>query len=243
MKKIFLFIFFYSLLLSVQAQTLPEKPSPPRLVNDLAGMLSTEEANRLEQKLVAYNDSTSTQIAIVTITTLDGYPLEDYSHKLARDWGIGQKGKNNGILVFVVKDDRKVRIEVGYGLEGVVPDVMAKRIIRDVIRPRFKEGNYYEGLDQGTTAIIQVAQGEYKADESDQNQGSRFDLFLVFLVILFVLFFLSKFFGKGGNRGGGYTGYSSRGYYTGSGFGGGGDSGFGGFGGGGFGGGGASGDW
>lgn len=205
-------------------------------------MLSASEQQSLEQKLVSYYDSTSTQIVVVTLATLDGYPIEDYSIKLAREWGIGQKGKDNGLLILVARDDRKMRIEVGYGLEATVPDVMAKRIISNIMAPEFKQGNYYAGLDNATTAIIQLSQGEFKMEEGD-NGGSAGESFIIFLVILFVIFFLGRFFGGGRNRrDGGYTGYSSRGYYTGGGFGGSSSSGFD-FGGGGFGGGGASGDW
>src|SRR5262245_20553657 len=107
------------------AQNIPQRPSPPRLVNDLANVLSPDEEQRLEQQLVAYDDSTSTQIAIVTVKTLDDYPIEEYSLKILRDWGVGNKKTNNGIVILAAIDDRKIRIEVGYGLEGAIPDITA----------------------------------------------------------------------------------------------------------------------
>lgn len=243
-KNLILLILIILPLLSVFAQQLqlPEKPSPAKMVNDFAEVLSAEEQQALEQKLVTYYDSTSTQVVIVTLATLDGYPIEDYGLKLAREWGIGQEGKDNGLLILVVRDDRKMRIEVGYGMEATVPDVMAKRIISNIMAPEFKQGNYYAGLDNATTAIIQLSKGEFKMEESDKD-GSTGESVITMLVILFVIFFLGRFFGGGKNkRGSGYTGYSSRGYYSGGGFGGSSSSGFD-FGGGGFGGGGASGDW
>src|SRR5687767_5990588 len=112
-----------------QAQDIPPRPNPPRLVNDLAGVLLGNEAETLEHKLRAYNDSTSTQIAIVTLNTIGEYESSDVALKILRNWGIGTKDKNNGILILAVIQDRKVRIEVGYGLEGVVPDAIANRII------------------------------------------------------------------------------------------------------------------
>ncbi|MEO6641138.1 MAG: TPM domain-containing protein [Chitinophagaceae bacterium] len=256
MKKILLPIF---LLLSVLAfgqieNILPARPNPPRLVNDFARMLTQEQQQALESKLKAYNDSTTSQIAIVTLASLEDkksgvvYEDEEVALKILRDWGVGQSGKNNGIVVLIVNDPdaskRKIRIEVGYGLEGAVPDITAASIIQNDIVPSFKEGNYYRGLDAGTTSIIKAASGEYKAPEGygNQNNGRRGIPLSKIIIGLVILFYILRMFGGGGGRGGGFM--SRRGYrgvggplfFPGS-FGGGGGGGFGGFGGGGGGGG------
>lgn len=242
------------------AQNIPPRPSPPRLVNDLAQVLSPDEEAQLERKLVAYDDSTSNQIAIVTIRTLEGYPIEEYALKILRDWGIGNRTTNNGALLLAVIDDRQIRIEVGYGLEGAIPDITANQIIRNDIAPSFRSGNYYEGFDKASESIIKAAAGEYKAPEGyrnrDGNNGKGIGgLVLAFIVIIIVLSNINR-------RGGGGGGFMSRRGYRGGilgpmilgsllggggrGGGGGGWSGgggFGGFGGGGGGGGGASGSW
>jgi uncharacterized protein len=239
------------------AQKIPQRPNPPRLVNDFAGVLSPDEERRLEQLLVAYDDSTSNQIAIVTVKTLDGYPEEEYALKILRDWGVGNAKTNNGIVILTAIDDRKVRIEVGYGLEGAIPDITAIHIIREDIAPNFRSQDYYEGFSKAAASIIKAAAGEYKApaNHNKKGKGSRFPIgVIIFLIIMVVLF-------AGRNRGGGGGGYMSRrgadwvapfilGSLLGrgsSGGGGGGWSGggggFGGFGGGSGGGGGASGSW
>ncbi|MDF2156558.1 TPM domain-containing protein [Algoriphagus sp. CAU 1675] len=247
------------------AQDFPPVPNPPRLVNDYTGTLSAQEANRLEQKLVAYSDSTSTQIAIVLMRSVGQYDISDYAFQLGDLWGIG--GKNdNGILILGAMEDRKVFIATGYGMEGVVPDALAKRIVSNLIIPNFKMESYFEGLDQATDMIIKLASGEYQAEEvvSDGNQGGGFLILLIFLILFVILpliknrkdndnhmggkgggidlwttIMLANML-KGGNRGK-YGDFSSGGGSFG-GFGGGG-GGFGGFGGGSFGGGGAGGSW
>ncbi|MCB0663857.1 MAG: TPM domain-containing protein, partial [Saprospiraceae bacterium] len=113
-------------------KSIPPPPNPPRLVNDYAGMLSAGEKQRLEDKLVAYNDSTSTQIAIVIEASLKGEDIFDYSYRIAESWGIGGGENNNGVLIYVAQNDRKVRIQTGYGVEHFLPDVMAKRIIENI---------------------------------------------------------------------------------------------------------------
>ncbi len=247
-----------SLGLAARAQNVPPRPSPPRLVNDLAGLLQPQEVAALEQKLVAYNDSTSSQIAVVTVPTLDGNDIADYSQKLYESWGIGQKGKNNGILVLVAAQEHTARIQTGYGLEGAVPDALAKRIISNVLVPAFKQNQYYAGLDRATDALISLARGEgYKGDPTAQRgsrdrSGSGPGLWI--LIGILVLFFILRSRGGGGRggRGGGFVApiifgdfSGGRGVFGGGGggFGGGGGGGFGGFGGGSSGGGGASGSW
>ncbi len=268
MKKLALLIF---LLVSFFAQAqiesvLPKQSVPPRLVNDFANVLTPEQEEALEQKLVAYDDSTSNQIAIVTLRTLIDpkgvqYEDEEVALKILRDWKVGQQGKNNGIVILIVKNadntERKIRIEVGYGLEGAIPDITSKNIIENDIVPNFRQDNYYKGLDVATSSIIAAAAGEYKAPEGYANRGSKgggisMSKIVVGLIILWVVMGM---FGGGNNKGGGFM--SRRGYRGfggpvifpggfggggGGGFGGGG-GGFGGFGGGGGGGGGASGSW
>lgn len=236
------------------AQEIPPKPNPPRLVNDLADVLSPAEEAALERKLVTYDDSTSNQIVIVTVKTLNDYPIEEYSLKLFRDWGIGNQATNNGVLILAAIEDRKIRIETGYGLEGAIPDITANQIITNDIVPAFRSENYFEGLDKATNSIIAAAAGEYQAPENYRNRGkkSKLPMGLIVPLIILILIFSKR------NRGGGGGFLSRRGYRGGmgpmifpgggGGFGGGswsggGGGGFGGFGGGSSGGGGASGSW
>ena len=247
------FIFF--LLLSVSqllAQDIPSKPNPPRLVNDfVGGLLSQGQIDALESKLRAYNDSTSTQIVIVIVKSVEPYDASDYAVKLGREWGVGQKGKNNGLVLLWVPGDRKIRIATGYGMEGVVPDAYAKRIIEQIIKPNFKEVHYYEGLDQAVDAIINYSKGEYKAENVELTSGDIIFVIIMLIIIIAIIAYLVRK-GGGGGRGGGwtyttYTGWGSSSGNWGGGWssGGGSDSGggFGGFGGGSFGGGGAGGDY
>ena len=252
-------------LLGTWAQGLPPRPNPPRLVNDLAGLMQPGEAQALEQKLVAYNDSTSSQIAVVTVPTLNGNEIADYAQQLYEAWGIGRKGKNNGILILVAQQERAARIQTGYGLEGAVPDALAKRIISNTLVPAFRQNQYYAGLNRATDQLIALAKGEYQADPADarprrtrDGSGSGFPFWLIIgaMVLIFVLLRNRGGGGGRGNRGGGgffppfllgtLLGSGGGGGFGGGGGGfggGGGGGGFGGFGGGSSGGGGASGDW
>ncbi len=244
------------------AQSLPPRPSPPRLVNDLAHLMQPAEADALEQKLVAYNDSTSSQIAVVTVPSLDGDEIANYAQKLYENWGIGRKGKNNGILVLVAAQEHTARIQTGYGLEGAVPDAIAKRIISNTLVPAFRQNQFYAGLDRATDQLISLAKGEYKADPADARRGRSRDSsgsgmpFWVIIIVMVVIFAMLRNRGGGGGRGnrgfgGGFIppiifgggGFGGGGGGFGGGFGGGGGGGFGGFGGGSSGGGGASGSW
>lgn len=248
------FLFVLAFCLNIWAQNIPEKPNPARFVNDFAKILSESEIATLEQKLRNYQDSTSNQFAVVTVSSLDNYDIESYSYALAKSWGIGQKEKNNGLLILIAPNERKMRIEVGYGLEGAIPDAVCKQIIREVMKPYFKQQNYYAGVDEATNYLIKYASGEYKADPKAEKGISAIWI-IVFIVIILLLSFISKYQRAksshiGGaldfwtilslmsmndrhNRGGG-----------GSSWGGGSDSGSSwDFGGGGFGGGGSSGDW
>ena len=257
------------LLICLFTFSLSAKEIPPRsnkIVTDYIGLLSNAEQQRLEQKLVAYDDSTSTQIAIVIESSLEGEEIFDYSYRLAESWGIGREGKNNGILIYIAFQDRQLYIQTGYGTEGFLTDAMAKRIIDRVITPAFRSEAYYEGLNEATDIIMKLGSGEYdNTDLENNSKGTgREALFILFGIIL-VIVILSNIFGGGDDWDDG--GYNGRGKYDdydrpnrrrsrnggwiyipggggwnggggGGGFGGGG---FGGFGGGGFGGGGFSG--
>jgi uncharacterized protein len=221
----------------------------------LAGVLSPTEKQFLENKLVSIDDSSSNQIAVVILPTLDGYPIEEYATKLFRTWGIGNKKTNNGILLLVAINDRKVRIEVGYGLEGAIPDITSNNIINNDIKPAFKQGAYFDGINAATDNIAKAAVGEYKVARQKKGKEKGGSIFL-FLIILFVIIaIVGKKGGNGGsNIGGGGFSDIATGMLLGSLLGGGGRSGgdgggfsggggFGGFGGGSSGGGGASGGW
>jgi uncharacterized protein len=243
-KKLLLLTIFLFSLVYLYAKEIPKRPEPPRLVNDFANILSDEEEAALESKLKNYNDSTSTQIAVVTEKSIEGEDIADYSQRLGEAWGIGQKGKNNGLLIYIAFDDHQIDIETGYGMEAILPDALAKRLIEQVIKPRFKQEQYYAGLDEATTAIMKLASGEYKADDIKKEKGSKIPIWLIILIIILIALFSNKSGGRGRGT------ISSRGAYWGGGFGGGSwgggrssGGGFGGFGGGSFGGGGASGSW
>ncbi len=241
-------------------QDFPVRPNPPRLVNDYSGFLKPEEASKLETKLEQFARETSTQIAIVIVPDLHGYDKADYAVRLAEKWGIGQKEKNNGILILVkpktAHDKGEVFISTGYGLEGVVPDAIAKRIVEVEVLPAFRKGQYFAGLDKATTRLIELTRGEYTADqyyqatkkkESGGGAAAGFIVLLLFFFIFFGNIRRARHAALGGNipfwtalfLAGSASG-TNRGYFndfsSGSG-------GFGGFGGGSFGGGGAGGSW
>ncbi len=265
LKKIVSVVAFITLLLpGAFAQDFPEKPN--RLVNDYTGTLSENEINSLEQKLVAFDDSTSTQVAVVLISSVGDYDINDYTNQLGEKWGVGTKGKDNGVVVLAALKDRKISIQTGYGVEGALPDGITKRIIENEIKPSFKAGNYYEGLDRATDAIIAYTKGEYKNEAPKKQKGkSKGFPFGIIVFIVIAIIFLGRGGGGGGqviggrggaspfwwmlmgsqlgrsSRGGGWGGFSGGGG-SGGGFGGG-SGGFGGFGGGSFGGGGSSGSW
>jgi uncharacterized protein len=273
MKKLALVI---SLLFTVCAfaqidKVVPKRPTPQRLVNDFANILTQDQIDALERKLVAYDDSTSNQVAIVILPTItangDEYPIEDVALKILRDWGVGNQKNNNGIVLLAAMEEHKLRIEVGYGLEGAIPDITAKTIIENDLRPNFRNQDYYRGFDAAINSIMEAARGEYKAPEGYRNRGpavpgKSIGKIIVAIIILIVIL---SMFGGGGNKGGGYMSRKGSGWLgpfilgnmlgrSGGGFGGGGWSGggggwsggggsFGGFGGGSGGGGGASGGW
>lgn len=249
MKKLFLVSL---LLISFGALCQPKIPDLwGSRIHDEAGVLSAQFVHDLEVYLQRAEDTTSNQIGILIIPSLDDYPIEEYTLAVAEKWKLGQQGKDNGVLIFLAIEDRKVRIEVGYGLEGVLTDALSNQIIRNEMAPYFRQNNYEGGIVTAVQAIQLAIKGEYKAEpkNSGRRRGGR--SFLPILVIFAVLFLMSMFRGggRGGRRGGGW---SSRGgwfgpviFGGGGGFGRGGGFGGGGFsgGGGGFGGGGSSGSW
>lgn len=257
----------FALLLSVLSFTytwagdgdFPPKPNPPKLVNDLAGMMTQADAAQLEAKLLEYEKTSSTQITVVTVKSIGLYDVAEYAIELGNRWGVGQKGKDNGVLILASRDDRKINISVGYGLEGALTDAMCGRIIRNEIVPYFKSADYYGGFAKAADAIILATKGEYTADDKPAKGGKPGTLVIILLIVLVyvILWIISKIGGGGGGSymsGRGYRGWGNSGWggFTGSGLGGGswggggrssGGGGFGGFGGGSFGGGGASGSW
>lgn len=169
-------------------------------VNDNAGVLSLATVRELEDALKNHEDSTSNQIAVLTITSLEGEPLEDYSRRVVTTWKLGQKGKDNGVLLLVAKDDRKVRIEVGRGLEGNLTDAIASSIIRHEIVPQFKAGDYDRGVTDGVHAILGAIAGAYTAEETSDapmDTGTGILAFLFFLLVV-GLFTLVAFAAPGG---------------------------------------------
>lgn len=227
------------------AKEIPAKSD--RLVNDYANVLSASEESALETKLRGYYDTTSTQIAVVLENSLEGDDLFDYCQRLATAWGIGEKGKNNGVLLYVAIGDRKARIHTGYGMEATITDAMSTRIRTQQMNPAFKAGNYYQGLDDASTTIMQLASGEFVNDKEDKPLQKGPSAFVIIIIIIILIILFSRGGGGRGNRSrGGFGGPVFWGGTFGSGGfsgGGGGGGGFGGFGGGGFGGGGSGGSW
>ncbi len=244
------------------AQDLPEKPN--RVVNDYAGILNNQEVNYLERKLVNYNDTTSTQITVLIVNSLNGYDIEDYAQRVGQKWGAGQKGKDNGVIIVIkpktASGKGEVNIDIGYGLEPIIPDITAKRIVENEMIPHFKNNDYIGGLDAATNVIIALAAGQFSADDYNKGQGGSSGAgFLVPIIVMIIVFSMINRRRRGTYSAGGSSlplwtalwlgstmgrshGGSWNNFNSGSGgFGGGG--GFGGFGGGGFGGGGASGSW
>lgn len=233
--------------------TIPEKPQQQTGVYDYVPLLSAPQRNTLQQKLLRYADSTSTQLVIAIIANTQGEDITFLGAQWGQQWGIGQADTDNGILILLAQDDRRIAINTGYGVEGALTDLMAKRIIEAVMLPAFKKGDYYNGLDKGVDAIVAVLRGEFTADGlPSKDSGVSLQALGPLIIIILVLILLFKRRnhrgGNGSHRGGGpnlldVLILSSLGRSSGSSgsFGSGGFSG--GFGGGSFGGGGASGGW
>ncbi|CAM4204930.1 TPM domain-containing protein [Zobellia nedashkovskayae] len=242
---------------------IPDKPKEQTSVYDYINLLSAGQKQTLEQKLIHYSDSTSTQIVVAIISSTEGENINFLGAQWGDKWGIGQADDDNGILILLARDDRRIAINTGYGVESRLTDALSRRIIDQAIVPYFKQNDYYGGLNSGSDAIFQALNGEFKEDRSFDDGGGfplgKFLPFIIFFVILMILSNRNKRGGggkNGGKRGNGLDLWDiiilsnmgrsgGSGSFGGGGFGGGsGGGGFGGgFGGGGFGGGGASGGW
>ena len=205
-KAIF-FLFLFVSGISLYGQPLPKPSNPPRLVNDYTGILTQDQREALERKLVEFDDSSSNQIAVIIIPSTNGEDPGDYATRIGREWKVGNKEFNNGVVLLIAKDDRKVFIAPGYGLESALPDLTCKQIIETEIVPNFRQNDFYRGIDEGTDAIIKATRGEYQppagyADRGKKGGGSI--LFIIIIVIVIVI--LSNI-----NRGGGGSFMSRRG--------------------------------
>jgi uncharacterized protein len=259
---IFILIIIAVIPTKISGQDIPDKPVPQRLVNDFAGFLTPAEQNKLESKLVAFDDSTSNQISVVIVKDLQGYEIADFAQRLGDKWGIGRKNLNNGVLILIkpkTQDSRgEVQISTGYGLEGAIPDLICGPIVDNEILPAFRRGDYYGGIDKATTTLMALARGEYSAAQYGKklNKGVTKAAPVGLLIFIIIIIVLISGAGKNNHNNISRSGLpfwmmmammnSGRNSHSGSwgGFsGGGGGGGFGGFGGGGFGGGGAGGSW
>ncbi|MBW7892988.1 MAG: TPM domain-containing protein [Chitinophagaceae bacterium] len=253
-----IFLFVSTALFGQVDKVIPPAPSLPRLINDFTGTLTPMQQESLEKKLTTYDDTTSNQIAVVIVKTLNDYDPYEYATALGRKWGVGNKEFNNGVVFLIAKDDHKVFIAPGYGLEGALPDITCKQIVDNEILPNFRENDFYRGIDAGTTAIMQAAAGEYEPPEGYANRGKNegVPLVVILIIIFFIAFIISRIGGGGGGSFMSRRGYRETGvppvfWFPGGGrssggggwSGGGSGGGFGGFGGGSFGGGGAGGSW
>ena len=235
---------------------IPEKPEFQTSVYDYAKVLSADEKAQLEEKLIRYSDSTSTQIVVITIESLKGEDIGILTPKWGQKWGIGGTAKNdNGVIILLAKAERKIWISAGYGLEDRLTAGIGGEITRNIIIPEFKAGSYYRGLDKGTDALFDVFKGKYKG-ERKQTKEKKFPVLPIIIIVVIILMLISRNKNSGGNSGNSSGGPSlldiiilsslAGGRGSSGGFGGGssGGGGFGGgFGGGGFSGGGSSGDW
>ncbi|MFS4483856.1 TPM domain-containing protein [Hyunsoonleella sp. 2307UL5-6] len=270
-KNLFaLLLIFFSLSSAFAQYNIPEKPSKanPDAVYDYYKLLSPSEKNQLEQKLIKYSDTTSTQIVVAIIASTEGENINYLGAQWGQKWGIGQAKEDNGVLILLARDDRRIAINTGYGMEHLLTDAMSKRIIERDIIPYFKQNNYYGGLNRGVDAVFEVMNGEYKGTRQSFGGGFPIGLiFMLFFIFIIILISVSKNRRGGGNSGGRTGGVDGRdlleaiilsnmgrgsfrrgssgwGGSSGGGWSSGGGGGFGGgFGGGGFGGGGASGGW
>lgn len=268
MKATGYLLFFYFFFVTVAAaqieKSLPARPNPARLYSDLtksATFLTKPQADFLEKTLVSFDDSTSNQIAIVVVESLEGYSANEYATALGRKWGIGSQAFNNGVVVLIStggkEGNRDAYIAIGYGLEGAIPDVTADAILENELIPSLIEGNYFLGFKKAIDALTKASAGEYKLERRKRKSPKVSIPSIVFLILLILISILSSRGGgtminRRGHRGwiggpwlgGGFSGGSGWGGGSGGGSGGGfGGGGFGGFGGGSFGGGGAGGRW
>jgi len=252
--------FFIALLfvqLAVGQFTIPAKPKLQTSVYDYANLLSASQKTALENKLINYSDSTSTQIVIATVETINNEDIGILTPKWAQEWGIGQAKEDNGVFILLANKERKIWIAPGYGVEHLITAGIGGEITRNVIIPEFKKGDFYSGLDKGSDAIFEVLIGSYENNKEQENESEGISFFAIILIIFILIIIFSKKNrggGRGSRRGGtaaaileaiilsgagrssGGFGGSSSGGFGGGGFGGG-------FGGGGFSGGGSGGSW
>ncbi|WP_242202600.1 TPM domain-containing protein [Aestuariivivens insulae] len=239
---------------------IPDKPKLQTSVYDYVDLLSTTEKNSLEHKLIKYSDTTSTQIVVAIISTTKGENIGLLAPRWAHEWGVGQAKEDNGVFILLARDDRKIWIAPGYGVEHKLTAGITGELIRNVIIPEFKRGDYYNGLDKGTDTIFQILKGEYKGSGKQNNRNSSSPVGFIFIIFIFIIILIAITKNRrggggnhrGGNRHGGFDiwdaiilsnmGRGGFGGSSGGGFSGGGGFG-GGFGGGGFSGGGAGGSW
>ncbi|MEI7485292.1 MAG: TPM domain-containing protein, partial [Ignavibacteriota bacterium] len=210
-----------------KSRSLSDKPTTiTKYIVDETGTLTQEQINSLLKKLENFDKQSSTQVVVYMISSLNGESIEDVSYRIAEKNKIGKKGKDNGVLVFIAKNDRMLRIEVGYGLEGVLTDAYTTQIRTKEMNPSFKAGNFFEGINKGVDAIIAVSKGEYKADKKKNNDGPGLMClgFPVFIIIIFVFIFFSIFmsvlrriFGWGGRHYTGGSGWGGGGFFGGGG--------------------------
>ncbi len=193
MKKTYILILALLLSFFGFSQNIPPRPTPAKLVNDLYNLLSSNEVYQLESKLRTFMDSTSNQIVVVTLQTTGGYPIDDIALKILREWGVGQKDKDNGVVVLVAVEDRKIWIATGYGMEGALPDARCKQIIDQNIRPAFKAKQYYQGIDEATDRMIQLSKGEYTNDSTSSQGDPRVAIFIALFILLMFIFFIYIF--------------------------------------------------
>src|SRR5699024_11077876 len=181
----------------------PFPKQPTGMVNDFADMLPPSQQQRLEQKLRNYRDTTTNVLAIATIADLQGYNIQRVGTWLFNEWKMWHEDRYNGVLILIAPKEQKIRIEVGYGLEGAITDMMGGRIIRQLIAPEFKQANYYVGLDKATTAMIQLAAGEYEGNLADKGGSGGNDTasFIVFLLVIAFVIYSSSRRGGGGKGG------------------------------------------
>lgn len=195
MRRVFLlFLIVATIPFVAYAYTSPGTPAG--FVNDFAGMLKPEERSALEQKLTAFEKSSSNEISVVTIPTLGGDTVENFATKLFEEWKIGKAKKDNGILLLIARDERALRIEVGYGLEGALTDAQSYWIINDVIKPSFRAGDYYGGIDGGVSKIIAATQGEYVPSTSPQEEKAVGLVFEYWYMIPLAIIWLASILGR-----------------------------------------------
>ena len=267
--KLLLLFFFATLTAFAADDCIPKSPNPPRLINDFANLITPATEKQLEQVLITFNDTTSTQIAVVTVNDLCGYDAASFAYEIGESWGVGNANFNNGVVLLVKPKRGQSKgyafIATGYGIEGVLPDATAKRIVENEMIPAFKQNNYEKGILQGLVTIMEITGGEYSANHYNKSKAKPFPvipfLFILFFIAIMLMSTVSRarryahrnnlglwtalwLMGSSSSRHRGHYNHFTSGGGGFGGFGGGsGGGGFGGFGGGSFGGGGAGGSW